>query len=95
MKEKFKRAHIFVSGRVQGVFFRSHTAEKAGELGLTGWVRNLKDGRVEAIFEGEKEKIEKIIEWVKKGPPFSRVENFEILWEDFKREFENFKIKYN
>lgn len=55
------RAHIFVSGRVQGIFFRSSTQKKARELGLTGWVRNLQDGRVEAVFEGEKDKIEKMI----------------------------------
>jgi len=61
MKEKI-RAHILVSGIVQGVFFRANTAEKARELSLLGWVKNLPDGRVEAVFEGEKEKIEEIID---------------------------------
>jgi len=89
------RTHIFVSGRVQGVFFRSHTAEKARELELTGWVRNLEDGRVEAVFEGEKEKIEKIIEWAKKGPTFARVDDVEIEWQDYKGEFKDFEIRYD
>ena len=88
------RCHIFISGRVQGVFFRYYTQERAKSLGLTGWVRNLPDGKVEAVFEGEKEKIEKIIEWMRKGPPLAKVEKVEIDWEDFKGEFEVFEIKY-
>jgi acylphosphatase len=89
------RAHIFVSGRVQGVFFRQNTLERAKSFGLFGWVRNTEDGRVEAVFEGDKEKIEKIIEWMKVGPPLSKVENVEVLWEDYKGEFDDFEIKYN
>jgi acylphosphatase len=88
------RCHVFVSGRVQGVFFRQNTLERAKSLGLIGWVRNTEDGRVEALFEGEKEKIEKILEWIKKGPPLARVEKVEVKWEDFKGEFEDFEIKY-
>jgi acylphosphatase len=89
------RCHIFVSGRVQGVFFRQNTLEKAKTLGLKGWVRNTQDGRVEAVFEGEKEKVEKILEWVKSGPPLARVENVEIRFEDFKGEFDDFEIRYD
>lgn len=89
------RAHICVSGLVQGVFFRSHTEEKARELGITGWVRNLENERVEAVFEGEKEKIDKIIEWAKRGPSFAQVDGIDIEWEDYKGEFNNFEIKYN
>ena len=88
------RCHVFVSGRVQGVFFRYYTQERAKSLGLTGWVRNLPDGKVEAVFEGEKEKIEKMIEWMRKGPPLAKVEKVDIIWEDFKDEFEDFEIKY-
>jgi len=88
------RCHIFISGRVQGVFFRYYTQERAKSLGLTGWVRNLPDGKVEAVFEGEKEKIEKMIEWMRKGPPLAKVEKVDIIWEDFKDEFEDFEIKY-
>jgi len=94
MKEKV-RARIVVTGRVQGVFFRSNTAEKARELGIFGWVKNLEDGGVEAIFEGEKENVEKIIEWVRKGPILANVNKVEIEWEDYESEFENFEIKHS
>jgi acylphosphatase len=86
------RIHIFVSGKVQGVFFRENTRKKAAEFGLSGFVKNLQNGKVEAIFEGEKEKIEKIIQWIKKGPETARVENIEINWQDYQEEFEDFEI---
>jgi acylphosphatase len=89
------RCHIFVSGKVQGVFFRQNTLEKAKTLGLKGWVRNTQDGSVEAVFEGEKEKVEKILEWMKIGPPLAKVENVEIKFEDFKGEFDDFEIRYD
>jgi acylphosphatase len=85
------RVRMFVSGRVQGVFFRSETRNRAKELGITGWVRNLEDGRVEAVFEGEKDKIEKIIEWVKRGPILARVEKVEVIFEKYKGEFKAFE----
>jgi acylphosphatase len=88
------RCHIFASGRVQGVFFRQTTLEIAKGFGLTGWVRNTEDGMVEAVFEGDKEKVEKMIEWIKIGPPLAKVEKVEVKWEDFKGEFEDFEIKY-
>lgn len=88
------RCHIFIYGLVQGVFFRQTTEQMANLLGLTGWVRNTQDGRVEVLAEGEKEKIEKLIEWLKKGPPLARVEKVEITWKNFLGEFENFFIKY-
>ncbi len=93
MKEKI-RAHILVSGIVQGVFFRANTAEKARELSLLGWVKNLPDGRVEAVFEGEKEKIEEIIDWLKSHPGMSKVEKVEVDWQEAKGDFENFEIRY-
>jgi len=93
MKEKV-RAHILVSGIVQGVFFRANTAEKARELSLLGWVKNLPDGRVEAVFEGEKEKIEEIIDWLKSHPGMSKVEKVEVDWQEAKGDFENFEIRY-
>jgi len=89
------RCHIFVSGRVQGVFFRKNTFERAKILGLKGWVRNTEDGRVEAMFEGEKENVEKILEWLKTGPPLAKVENVEVNFEEFKGEFEDFEIRYD
>ncbi len=89
------RAHIFVSGRVQGVYFREKTRKQTQEFGVFGWVRNLPDGRVEAIFEGEKENVEKIISWSKRGPFWAKVKNLETNWEQYKGEFENFEIKYD
>ena len=88
------RAHIFVSGRVQGVLFRDGTRRQAKKLGITGWVKNLGDGRVEAVFEGEKVKVEQIVNWAKRGPILSKVENLEIAWEEHKGEFSSFEIKY-
>ncbi len=87
------RAHIWVSGRVQGVFFRANTKDKAGELGVTGWVRNLPDSRVEAIFEGEKEKVEKMVDWTREGPAVAKVERFDLIWENYKGEFDGFSVK--
>jgi acylphosphatase len=95
MKLEKTRCHVLVFGKVQGVFFRQNTLERAKALGLKGWVRNTEDGKVEAVFEGEREKIEKILEWMKIGPPMAEVENLEIKWEDFKGEFEDFKIRYD
>ncbi len=86
------RAHIVVSGRVQGVFFRDHTQRWASSLGLAGWVRNLGDGRVEAVAEGEKEKIEDLIGYLKQGPPVARVEDVEVSWEEPKGEFSDFRV---
>ncbi len=92
MKE---RAHILVSGRVQGVFFRDHTRRWAASLGLTGWVRNLWDGRVEVLAEGEKENLEALIARLKQGPPSASVENVAVTWEDFRDEFSDFRITWS
>jgi len=92
MSEK-TRAQILVSGLVQRVFFRAYTQQKARELGLTGWVKNLADGHVEALFEGDRENIEKMIEWAKKGPPSAKVDGCEVSWQEYKGEFENFEIQ--
>lgn len=89
------RAHVFVSGRVQGVFFRESCQKKANSLGVSGWVKNLKDGRVEAVFEGEKWKVEKMATWSKRGPIFAKVDLFDIVWEDSKSEFSSFEIRYD
>ena len=87
------RVNIFVSGLVQGVFFRASTSQKAKKLGLTGWVRNTVDGRVEIIAEGKKEKIQELLKWAEKGSSFSRVENLEVEWEEPKDDFTSFEIK--
>ena len=78
---KKMRAHIFVSGQVQGVCFRGDTQQIARELGITGWVKNLPDGKVEIIAEGEKEKVKQIVDWVRQGPPAAQVNNIDIEWE--------------
>ena len=76
------RAHVFFSGKVQGVYFRANTCEKARDLGLKGWVRNLPDGRVEAVFEGPRDMVEEAVEYCSRGQPYASVENVEISWED-------------
>jgi acylphosphatase len=88
------RAHIAVSGRVQGVFFRDHTRKWAASLQLKGWVRNLPDGRVEAAVEGEKEQIEALISRVRQGPPLANVTDVAVTWEDFQDEFTDFRITW-
>jgi len=88
------RAHVFVSGRVQGVFFRSETQYEANGRNVTGWVRNMPDGRVEAVFEGEKGDVEKLIEFCRRGPPGAKVTNVQVFWEDHTEEFKDFKIRY-
>ena len=88
------RAHVYVSGRVQGVFFRSETQDEAVRQGLTGWVRNTPDGRVEAVFEGEKDKVDKLIEFCRRGPPSAGVTRVEITWESYTGEFREFRIRY-
>ena len=93
MPEK-SRAEVFVSGMVQGVSLRANTARKASQLGLTGWVKNLRDGRVGAVFEGEKERIEEMLTWLKNGPYFAEIKNMEISWQEFQGEFSNFEIRY-
>lgn len=89
------RVHIFVSGKVQGVFFRFETQVKAQELGLTGWVKNLADGRVEIVAEGEKERVEKLVNWAKRGPEMASVDGFQMEWQEYKGKFEDFEIKYD
>ncbi len=73
MNSKLVRSHVFFTGKVQGVFFRANTKTKARELGLMGWVKNLSDGRVEAVFEGTREQVSEIINWCKHSIPRARV----------------------
>ena len=73
-----ERAHVFVSGRVQGVSFRDATRSQAEQLGLSGWVRNTQDGQVEAVFEGERDTVQQIIEWCKSGPSSADVEDVSV-----------------
>jgi acylphosphatase len=75
--ESVERTKVVVSGKVQGVFFRDSTREKAESLALVGWVRNLPDGRVEAVFEGSPENVREMLEWCETGPPHAEVESVE------------------
>lgn len=86
------RAHVFVSGRVQGVFFRSETVRRARQRGVSGWVRNLPDGRVEAAFEGLRHNVESVLEWAHRGPRGAAVESVDVRWEDPVRE-QGFRIR--
>jgi acylphosphatase len=89
-----KRAHVLVSGRVQGVYYRSYAEDEARELGLTGWIRNRPDGKVEAVFEGEEKAVEDMIDWCHKGSPSSRVDKVEVGWEAPIGEFKEFRVSY-
>lgn len=88
-----KRVHLFVTGRVQGVFFRASTRDTARRLGLTGWVRNLSDGRVEGLFEGEEESLRRLLEWCRRGPAGAAPEKLEPEWKDYSGEFKDFRIR--
>jgi acylphosphatase len=88
------RAHVLVSGRVQGVFFRSETRREARKHGVNGWVRNLPDDRVEAVFEGEEENVKKLLEFCRRGPPGTKVTNTQVTWESYSGEFRDFEIVY-
>ena len=88
------RVHVFISGKVQGVFFRSRIMERAHTLGVTGWVKNLPDGRVEAVFEGEKDAVEEMVNFCKIGPSRSLVEDIEIQLEVYTGEYKDFAITY-
>jgi acylphosphatase len=88
-----KRIRVYISGVVQGVFFRHHTKERALELGVTGWVRNLPDGRVEAVFEGEDGSVDRMIAFCKEGPPSAHVTKVELKEESWTGEFKDFAAK--
>ncbi len=75
------RVHVLISGQVQGVAYRFSTAEQAEKLGISGWVRNLRDRRVEAVFEGTAEQVEAIIRWCHQGPPAAVVTDVAVAYE--------------
>ena len=89
------RRRVLISGIVQGVNFRYYTRNAARNCGVYGWVRNLPDGRVEAVFEGEQEKVENMISWCHKGSPHGRVDEVKVLVELHKGEFADFDVRYS
>lgn len=86
------RAHVVISGRVQGVCFRMAAEEEALNRRLTGWVRNLPSGQVEALFEGDKKSIDKMIGWCRQGPPAARVTQVAVDWEPYRGGIDDFRI---
>jgi acylphosphatase len=86
--------HVWVEGRVQGVFFRDFTMRQALDLGLTGWVKNLPDGRVEAVFSGDRALCEKALKYVHTGPRAARVSKVEHCWESDEETFVSFEVRY-
>jgi acylphosphatase len=88
------RAHVLVDGRVQGVFFRSETKYEADRQGVRGWVRNLPDGRVEAVFEGEERAVKALVEFCRRGPTGAKVTRVDLAWEEPAGTLEGFKIRY-
>jgi acylphosphatase len=88
------RAHLIVSGRVQGVFFRAETQKAAKRIGVCGWVRNRRDGTVEAVVEGAADDVASLIGWCQSGPPASRVEKVDVTRQNFQGEFDAFSIRY-
>ena len=88
------RAHIIVSGLVQGVFFRANTRDRARSLGLKGWIKNRSDGKVEGLFEGEEVSVKSIIEYCKQGPSSAVVDKVEVKWEKYEGKYKDFTIKY-
>lgn len=87
------RAHLFISGRVQGVNFRYYTRQEALTKGVKGWVRNLWDGRVEAVFQGEELTVRDLVDWCHTGPPSARVDKVEVQWETPSGDCEDFDVR--
>jgi acylphosphatase len=88
-----ERAHVLVSGRVQGVFFRDSTRQKAEELGLAGWVENVPDGQVEALFEGPSERVREMVRWCEEGPQHASVENVDTDFASASGDLEGFEVR--
>jgi acylphosphatase len=87
-----ERAHVYVSGDVQGVFYRDSTRQKARQLGLSGWVKNLPDGRVEALFEGPSQMVREMVRWCEQGPRHAAVENVEAEFDTAREDLSGFEV---
>jgi acylphosphatase len=87
-----KRIQLVVRGRVQGVFFRATAQREARQLGLTGWVKNRRDGAVEMVVEGEEDNVKDFLAWAQHGPTTARVDNVDTRWRSYTGEFEKFQI---
>ena len=89
-----KSIHVFISGRVQGVAFRHYTVKTAVSLKLKGWVRNLGDGRVETVFEGDDASVDTMLAWCRRGPSLARVTHVDVQEDPFSGQYEDFKIRF-
>lgn len=89
------RAHVIISGRVQGVFFRAHTRDIARQFNVYGWVKNRPDGKVEALFEGNEENVKSVLDWCHEGPPQASVTGVAVAWKGYSGEFTGFDIVYD
>lgn len=89
------RARVFLAGRVQGVAYRYFAEKYAGSLGIKGWVRNLGDGRVEVLAEGDRDHIEDFLARLREGPRLARVDDFDLRWENYTGEFREFRITFD
>jgi acylphosphatase len=89
----YERARVYVSGDVQGVFFRDSTREKAEQLGLSGWVKNRPDGRVEALFEGPSDRVREMVRWCEQGPPHAGVEDVDVAFDDPQNDLSGFEVR--
>ncbi len=92
--EEYVRAHVIIRGRVQGVFFRMEAQRAAEKHGISGWVKNKRDGTVEAVFEGKKSNTEAVLQWCHEGPALASVESVEVGWEDYRGELAGFQVTY-
>jgi len=88
------RVRLFISGTVQGVSYRASTQEQARKRDIVGWVRNLEDGRVEALAQGSKDKVEELVAWCRRGPPSAKVEKVVVTFEDVNDELKTFEVRY-
>ncbi|NOR77919.1 MAG: acylphosphatase [Methanophagales archaeon] len=87
------RAHVFVKGKVQGVLFRYTTRDEANIRGVKGWVRNMSDGRLEAVFEGDKEKVDEMVEYCHYGPPAAKVSSVKVIKGEYTGVYTGFSIR--
>ena len=88
-----KKIHILISGKVQGVWYRASTQKKALSLGLYGWVRNLKDGRVEMVAQGEEAQLQALLDWCKQGPEFAKVKDIDVQWSQTLETLQGFDVR--
>ncbi len=88
------RTHVYITGKVQGVYFRQNMRNVARKHNVNGWVKNLKDGRVEAVFEGEEDNVHQVIEWCHIGPAGARVDDVDVIYEEYRGGFDSFDIIY-